>query len=103
MASTAMAEAADTGDVALVGEIGSTNVRFALVPAAGPPRCLQSIATLYCAAHEGLASAIESYLASVGGVRAREAAIAVAARADPSWGFWCYTDLKSPAESPVYS
>ncbi len=68
----------EAGAIALVGDIGSTNVRFALVPVGGPPGRLHAPATLRCREHAGLAEAIESYLRDIGGPPPRSAAVAVA-------------------------
>lgn len=66
------------GEAALVGDIGSTNVRFALVPLGGPPARLDAVASLPCREHGGLVEAVEDYLSGVGVKRPRNAAVAVA-------------------------
>jgi len=62
--------------VRLVGDIGGTHARFALIGdrSADP----QHQSTLRCADHEDLAAAVESYLDAIGRPRVMEAALAVA-------------------------
>lgn len=64
--------------LALVGDIGSTNVRFAMAAVDDSAQGLRSVRTLRCAEHAGLAAAVEAYLSGIGGVRPAIAAIAVA-------------------------
>ncbi|GAB2803027.1 glucokinase [Halomonas shantousis] len=61
---------------ALIGDIGGTNARFALVtPGEHEPHDIQ---TLPCAAYAGLEEAIRAYLDQVGAVAPREACLAFA-------------------------
>jgi glucokinase len=62
--------------VRLVGDIGGTHARFALIDGHGAG--LQQLLTLRCVDHEDLCDAIGSYLGAVGGPRVEEAALAVA-------------------------
>ncbi|MGH8677986.1 MAG: glucokinase [Burkholderiales bacterium] len=60
----------------LVGDIGGTNARFALVPDTSPqPQCEKSVR---CADFEGLEPAIRNYLAENGNPAVRDAALDVA-------------------------
>jgi len=61
--------------VYLVGDIGATNARFALVDAKGS---LIRVADLLCRDHPTMADAIESYLASADGAAPARAVLAVA-------------------------
>lgn len=62
--------------VAVVGDVGGTNARFALVRApGGRPEALVTLAT---ADHPHLAAALQAYLAQVGRPAVREAAVAIA-------------------------
>lgn len=61
----------------LVGDIGGTNARFALLD--GPGEALNSIRTLPCADFPGLAEAIEHFLAESGGATPRHCALGIAA------------------------
>lgn len=64
----------------LVGDIGGTNARFALVPEAGAtPRVLAHVET---AGHPDPSAAIRAALAKGGGAAPRSAILAVAARVD---------------------
>lgn len=60
----------------LVGDIGGTHARFALVDDGGAD--LRHVSTLRCADHDNLCAAIGSYLHATGGARVQEAALAVA-------------------------
>lgn len=60
----------------LIGDIGGTNARFALVRSPGAP--FSDVLTLACADHETLAAAIRHYMAQVGASRLRHAAIGIA-------------------------
>ncbi|MDB5451389.1 MAG: glucokinase, partial [Phenylobacterium sp.] len=64
----------------LVGDVGGTNVRFALADIAGPTPRLFACESFLCADYPELEAAIEHYLrgASAQGARPRAAAIAVA-------------------------
>ncbi len=63
----------------LVGDIGGTNVRFALAsPGEGRPR-LEAVMPLRCADFPGLAEAAAHYFAQTGAARPRRALLAVAA------------------------
>lgn len=65
-----------TGAARLVGDVGGTNARFALVESGSrEPRLGR---TLACRDFPDLAAAVESYLSMVGGPAIREAAVAVA-------------------------
>lgn len=59
----------------LVGDVGGTNARFALLDAAGRP---QRVRTLPTQGHADLAAAVRAYLALEGGPALREAAVAIA-------------------------
>lgn len=61
---------------ALIGDIGGTNARFALVMPGSVE--LQSIKTLPCARYSGLVEAIHAYLEQVGAEAPREACLAFA-------------------------
>ncbi|WP_028312615.1 glucokinase [Derxia gummosa] len=60
----------------LVGDIGGTNARFALIAAPGAP--ITDARTLPCASHAGPREAIDAYLAEGGLPRPRAAAIGIA-------------------------
>ena len=60
----------------LVGDIGGTNARFALIAAPGAP--ISDARTLACASHPGPREAIEHYLATSTLPRPRAAAIGIA-------------------------
>lgn len=60
----------------LVGDVGGTNARFALVPPQGD--LPEQEKTLACSDFSGLAAAIAFYLAEAGGVQPEAAAVAVA-------------------------
>ena len=63
----------------LVGDIGGTNVRFALAsPGEGRPR-LEAVMPLRCADFPGLAEAVAHYFAQTGAALPRRALLAVAA------------------------
>ena len=62
-------------DLGLVGDVGATNARFALVAADGS---LSQHANLLCEDYPGLAEAIDAYLARAGTARPRRAVLAVA-------------------------
>ena len=64
------------GSVRLVGDIGGTNARFALVPA--DSRVPRDEQVLHCADFQGLEEAIGCYLADHGNPTIREAALDVA-------------------------
>lgn len=64
------------GSVRLVGDIGGTNARFALVPA--DSRVPRDEQVLHCADFQGLEEAIGRYLADHGNPAIREAALDVA-------------------------
>lgn len=64
----------------LVGDIGGTNARFALLD--GPDGELRSIRTLACADFPGLAEAIEHYLSATVGATPRYCALGIAAPLD---------------------
>ncbi len=71
-------EPSDLGPLRLVGDVGGTNARFALVRGArGLPQMQRTLAT---ADHPDLASAVETYLESLHGFPERpvEAAVAIA-------------------------
>ncbi|GAA5183844.1 hypothetical protein GCM10025771_36430 [Niveibacterium umoris] len=60
----------------LLGDIGGTNARFALIRSEGGP--IEDIRTLPGANYPGPAEAIEAYLAEVGGARPTSGAIGIA-------------------------
>ncbi len=62
-------------DLGLVGDVGATNARFALVAADGS---LSQHANLLCEDYPGLAEAIDAYLANAGTARPGRAVLAVA-------------------------
>lgn len=66
----------------LVADIGGTNARFALLDAHGQVYAEQ---TLTCADFAGLTAAGKAFLQSVGGVRPRRAAVAVATPITGDW------------------
>lgn len=68
---------------ALIGDIGGTNARFALVMPGGVE--LQSIETLPCARYPGLVEAIQDYLKKVGAEAPREACLAFACPVHEDW------------------
>jgi glucokinase len=73
------AQLSDGGALRLVGDVGGTNARFALVR--GPQGAPQAQRTLATADHPDLASAVEAYLAEVGDLgaaRPLDAAVAIA-------------------------
>jgi glucokinase len=63
-------------DWALVGDIGATNARFALVEAGGEPTQTRS---LLCDDYASIGNAIAAYLAEAGGIEPRQGVLAVAA------------------------
>lgn len=68
---------------ALVGDIGGTNARFALVGPGGVT--LRSVETLPCARYPGLVEAIQDYLRLVGAPAPREACLAFACPVHEDW------------------
>jgi glucokinase len=66
---------------ALIGDIGGTNARFAIIPARGAKP--QAIRTLTNTSFSSLEQALGSYLAEAGGARPRRACIAVAGPVTP--------------------
>lgn len=60
----------------LVGDVGGTNARFAIVPAPGHPP--SHVRTLACADHPGIDDAIRAYLAAAGLPAPRVAALGIA-------------------------
>lgn len=82
MTASALRAVGDDGP-ALVGDIGGTNARFALL---APDGSVGEIRILRCADHPGLDAAAEAYLAAVAPpVRPRRAAIAVAGPVSGDW------------------
>ena len=73
--STGPTETALTETVRIVGDVGGTNARFALVYGQGLPQQEQ---TLSCAEFDDLGAALMHYMQTVGVAQARTAAIAVA-------------------------
>jgi glucokinase len=67
----------------LLGDIGGTNARFALITAPGEP--VSHIMKLACTEHAGLTEAIQTYLAQIDSAQPRYAAIGVA---NPVSGDW---------------
>lgn len=67
----------------LLGDIGGTNARFALIRQ--PGAAIDEIRSLSALAFPGPAEAIESYLAEVGGGRPRTAAFGIANPIDGDW------------------
>jgi glucokinase len=77
----------------LVGDVGGTNARFALLDDFGH---LQAARTLSTTGHADLAAAVKAYLAPLGGPRLREAAIAIANPIDGDElrmtnSHWCFS------------
>ncbi|WP_157267609.1 glucokinase [Azohydromonas aeria] len=66
----------------LVGDVGGTNARFALLDDFGH---LQAIETLATADHADLAAAVQAYLAPLGRPALREAAVAIANPIEGDW------------------
>jgi len=66
----------NAADCALVGDIGATNARFALV---APEGTLSKIRVLLCDDYATIAQAIAAYLADVNGTKPVQAVLAVAA------------------------
>jgi glucokinase len=63
------------GEIGLVGDIGATNARFALV---GPDRKIMRVRVLGTADYPGIADAIDAYLAVEANGRPTQAVLAVA-------------------------
>ena len=83
----------------LVGDVGGTNARFALLGAQG----LSDIRVLACAEHATFADALRSYLAAVGATEVRHVAIGIA---NPVYGdhirmtnhHWAFSIAQTRAE-----